>query len=346
MALRLPGRVRFVPLLGSVALLLTTVPLFFDIYRTAAFNTVSRDDYAPYLLALVGESGKFPGSPAGYRLFSVALAIPFYYLLPLYTFKTLDVVDIPYLRATQALSMVSYLSIVLTAILVGKIARRRYGATILSSVTVALLSIFLTDLVGRPGIDTVAVLMISLIVYYQDNAAAFTLLLFVSVCVNEKIPILFTAVMGSRFVFSIWRPRSDWGQRTPYWQLLPPILGVATYGLARAFVELPGHDEQTSLDAFGPSVLSTIAHTLSMKGLVLNLLPIAVLVLIVIVAVKGNEARATHGILPVADLAGFLVLLMLAAVANLGYTMGRVVLYSFPLYLPATARVLDKEFGP
>jgi hypothetical protein len=40
---------------GAVLLLfLITVPRFFDVYRTLAFNTVPHDDYASYLLFYAG----------------------------------------------------------------------------------------------------------------------------------------------------------------------------------------------------------------------------------------------------------------------------------------------------
>lgn len=82
---------RALPALIALAFVLSTVPAFFAIYRDAAFQTLPRDDYAPHLLALVGERGTPParqptllgGNPMGYRMLSVAAAIPFYELLPL-----------------------------------------------------------------------------------------------------------------------------------------------------------------------------------------------------------------------------------------------------------------------
>src|SRR5262249_38315168 len=141
-----------------IALFLSTVPIFFAIYRTAAFDTVSRDDYAPYLLFLVGEGGQAPASPFGYRILSVAAAIPFYHLMPVYTFKNLGHVDMTALRAAQALSMASYLSIVLTSFVVYKLARDRSGPSPVASLSVCLLAILLlTDLVGFTGRDGLAI---------------------------------------------------------------------------------------------------------------------------------------------------------------------------------------------
>jgi hypothetical protein len=48
-----------------------------------AFNTVPRDEYAPYLLWLLNmPGGGFPGSLYGYRILSTIAGAPFFYLLP------------------------------------------------------------------------------------------------------------------------------------------------------------------------------------------------------------------------------------------------------------------------
>ena len=54
---------------------------FFDSYRIAFFKAESYDDYARYLIWLLGEpGGALPKSPFVYRIGSVVFAAPFYYL--------------------------------------------------------------------------------------------------------------------------------------------------------------------------------------------------------------------------------------------------------------------------
>src|SRR5262249_13463985 len=196
-----------------IALFLSTVPIFFAIYRTAAFNTVSRDDYGPYLLFLVGEGSEVPASPFGYRILSVAAAIPFYHLMPVYTFKNLGPVDTTALRAAQALSMVSYLSIVLTSFVVYKLARDRSRASPVASLSVSLLAILLlTGFVGFTGVDELAILMIAALLYYQDNPVVFSLLILLSVIMNEKISIIFATLMVTRFILWRWKPSHTWSR--------------------------------------------------------------------------------------------------------------------------------------
>jgi hypothetical protein len=59
------------------ALTLALEPLFFIIDRITVFDTVPRDDYAPFLLWLAGPpGGAFQGSPYGYRLLTMVAAKP------------------------------------------------------------------------------------------------------------------------------------------------------------------------------------------------------------------------------------------------------------------------------
>jgi hypothetical protein len=114
-----------VPIL-ALLLVLMTIPRFFDVFRTMAFNTVPRDDYAPYLLHFIGEKPDFTVySPYGYRIFSFLMAFPFYKLLPVYRFTNLPALDESYLRATQALAMTSYLAILAACLTIFLTAKNR-----------------------------------------------------------------------------------------------------------------------------------------------------------------------------------------------------------------------------
>jgi len=84
---------RILPRLAIAGLAIAvTLPIFFEIYRGAAFATGPRDDYAPQMLALLGITGDPPlrltgtldQAPFGYRALSTAVAIPFYFFMPAY----------------------------------------------------------------------------------------------------------------------------------------------------------------------------------------------------------------------------------------------------------------------
>jgi hypothetical protein len=329
----------------AAALSLATLPIFFEIYRDEAFNTVRRDDYAPYLLFLAGKGGALPPSPRGYRILSVAVAVPFYYVLPLYVFTNASEIDVPHLKATQALSMASYLCILLTSFFVYATARHRYRASTLASFVVALLAVFLSDFVDKAGIGPIAVALVSILVYYQDDPRVFVPLVLLSPAVNEKVPIIFASTMVARFAFASCRALRRLSRGASRGQLLSAVASLALYFVAHAYLRLPGHEEQTSLQAFLPSAMATIRYTLSLKGFVLNLVPIIILAVIALLAVLQSHdgPPGSRGYPMVADVSAFLVLLMLGLVTSLAYTAGRVVMYSFPLYLSAASLFIDRE---
>ena len=55
--------------------LAATFPVFVETFRAMVFQTFPRDDYAPYLLRLVGRGGELPGTPHVLRFLSVAVAV-------------------------------------------------------------------------------------------------------------------------------------------------------------------------------------------------------------------------------------------------------------------------------
>jgi len=115
-----------------VVLGILTLPLFFDVYRGAAFNIMPHDDYVPYLLYLLGEEGGAePLNPAGYRLIAVAVAIPFYYILPRFSFSILEGVGDTYLQALEALSLVTYLAVVTASFVIYLLTRNRFRGPVI-----------------------------------------------------------------------------------------------------------------------------------------------------------------------------------------------------------------------
>jgi len=58
--------------------------------------------------------------------------------------------------------MVSYLSIVLTAFVVSRVATRRLAASASAGLIVALASVLLSSFVMRDGVDPLAILLVSL----------------------------------------------------------------------------------------------------------------------------------------------------------------------------------------
>ncbi len=209
---------------------LLSVPLFFSIYRDAAFNTAPRDDYGPYLQSIAGAGGKVPGAPMTYRLFSVLVAVPFSYVLPLYRFTNLPAVDPNYLKAPEAISVTSWLSLLAMAAVICVTCRDKAGATRKSAFLVALLALFFAQFTGVTTIDPIALLIISVLVYSLDRIKLFAPLMLISVGFNEKIAFLFVIVFDLRRLLARDRSALSFGS-TPRSRTPPPSRRTAGFGL-------------------------------------------------------------------------------------------------------------------
>jgi hypothetical protein len=330
----------------ALAFVLSTIPAFFAIYRDAAFQTSPRDDYAPSLLALVGERGAPPdrqptllgGAPFGYRVLSVAAAIPFYELLPYYSFSNLPVTDEHYLRATAALSMVSYLSILLTVLVVYGIARRRLKCSPGASLLTALMSFGLFQFMSTSGVDPLAVAVVALLVYFLDRPMIFGLLIIASAAMNEKVVIIFAVVFAVRVI--AWLVGHHAAFR--YWpQTLATGVAVLAYALMHQLLQLPGNEGKTDTRTWFAGAAATLGSSLSVKGVVQNGIPLVVIAVLLSVAyATWRLRRDVPGFSPL-DLAVAPVLLAIGLIIDVQFTLGRLVMHSFPLYLPLVAFVID-----
>ena len=111
-------------LLMAATLLAAALNGFFIAYRTAIFKVLSYDDYAPYLLYVLGEpGGEIPHSPWVYRIGSIILAAPFYNL-PLVSLNGGGAREIIasdtlfYLKATQAICFANLFYVSVSCLLI------------------------------------------------------------------------------------------------------------------------------------------------------------------------------------------------------------------------------------
>jgi hypothetical protein len=321
-----------------LVILLLTSPVFFDIDRIGAFNAVPHDDYADYVLYLAHQNPAPPESPYIYRIGSVAAAMPFYYTLPTYRFSNLGATSPGYVEATQAISVVSYLALLLTALVVIATVRERYGGSLATACLLGLASFFLAGYTSEVGIDPLACLLVSVLAYWIDTPVAFIPLVLVSAAFNEKLPIIFAALLLARLgVALLGKRRYEW-----YPQLAAACVAVAGYFVVRlAIFPVAGYENQTQPNTFVRGMLDTLAVSASAKGFVQNAIPV------LIVAVLGYLAlRAPRrGPFQAADLGAAVVMLAISLFADLGVTVGRVVMYTYPLYLPALTPLIDHAFG-
>jgi hypothetical protein len=320
-----------------LALSILLYPFLIGLLRQVMFETVQTDDYAPYLLYLLGHAeGSVPPTPEGYRVVSVLAAAPFT-ALPTLNFSLLPKTLSPaYLSATQAIALLSYVCLVATICLCGYTAACRFGCGALGTVIAGILAFVLGQYTAIYSLDMPAVLLVTLGVLALNASAWFAILMLASTFANEKVVIIFALTLGVRLLLM-----SD--TRREHALLLAPVVGaVLLYVVVASTVNLPMLEHQQGVGRFLQTIASNLKASLSLRGLLLNVLPILVLVGLVLIA--RPAMRADHK--PYTSPYDWLVvplMLCIALVASLSLNLGRIVMHAFPLFVGPAALVLESR---
>jgi len=317
-------------------------PIFFIIFRISVFKTVPTDDYAPYLLWLLQEpGGAFPLSPYCYRILSMFAAAAFYYILP-----PLDLSNIPntlspsWIRATAALSALSFVSMLGAMMAVAALAVRKCGLTPRDGMLAALLLLVLIFYTQITAIDPLAVFVISLALLLLDRKWAFAALVLISAGINEKIALVLAIWLTIRWVLA----PSDRARLT-----LPWICSVAAVGLYFGIVlslRFPGHEYQLQPSGFKETITANLQAYLSVRGVLLNALPAIALGTI---GGLGHLARGAGRTAPTFRAVDLLVIPCMIGVALIftqQFQAGRLVMHAAPLFiLPFVAALSQHATG-
>ena len=301
-------------------------PLFLDIYRNMFSDLVLRDDYAPYLLSILGEEGgKIPISPFVYRPLSVIFAIPFYYLIPVYKFSHLNAsFEIEYLKASQSLALVSYLSIILTSYFVYKISlqsKLNKGTALAAS----LLTLILFNYVHAFGIDPIAILFITVFFYYSQNLLISSFLLLFSIFLNEKIIILVLLTFFLRSISDILAKKIDYRN---VFLSATAFCCFLVYLLVKKFMVVPGNSHQLDVSTYIPSFFHQIEIIFSLRGLLTIVLPTVIIIFMFLIArAHSRQIYISDPLIPIA-------LFLVATASRVEFNTGRIVFYSFTIPLP------------
>ena len=294
-------------------------PLFFVIYRLSVFNTVPRDDYAPFLLWLLGKGGGLPDSPYSYRVLSMVLAAPFYYGLPAIPLSNTPAELSPeWLRATAALSMLAFLAWMASAVLAGAAARRA-GLGRLEGAAAGIIVFACGSYTQVTAIDPVALAFIAGGVVVLDRPGAFAALLAASVLVNEKVALVLAAWLMIRCATS-------GADRAALWrQAGAAVLAVLAYVAVVKGMHLPGNPYQTDPWHVPQTVRDNLAAYASARGLLLNVLP---------ALVAAALALAGRPVWPFARRDALLIpaLLGVALVLTQFFQAGRIVMHAAPVF--------------
>ena len=268
-----------------------------------------------------------PGPPVAQRLLSIVAAVPLYHVLPVYRFTNLPDVDPSYLRAVEALAMLSYLAILATSILAYAIVRRRLEGSAAAGVIAALATFCLLQLSGHLGVDPVGILLVALAVFFLERPAVFAGLVLLSIGVNEKVSLVFAILTVTRW--GVIRRRSA----------APPavasVVAVLGYLTLRWF---SGSLGEVGLAQGGLDGL------LSFKRAVLDGIPVVTLLLLYGLALRENRIRS-GGYAPTfaaSDISALAGVVLVALAVGIRLNIGRIAMFCLPLYLPLAAIALER----
>ena len=323
-------------LLLLALLVLCSYWIFIDIYRINAFNIVPRDDYAPYLLFILGEDGgRVLGAPFAYRIFSVIVAVPFYYVLPFFEYSGLENVNVTYLRAVEALAMVSYVSMLLSSVLIYLITCKKFSASSPTGIIASLAALLLFQFSGYIGVDPIGILMVCFLIYYSGNPVVFGILIIVSVGFNEKISLIFSMLMVSR-VLLVKDKRF-----IPY--AILSVLAFAIYLSVRTLLNIPGNESQMQFASFLAVAIANISELTSLKRFVLSMVPFITLVILYALAAKEWKLYPNRNskYFSIVDISALLGLFMISMGVGI-QVFGRMAMFCFPFYLPLAAVYIER----
>jgi hypothetical protein len=321
---------RRVAAFGLLALApLAFYPLFFVVFRLSVFSTVPTDDYAPYLLWVLQEpGGGFPLSPYCYRFLSMVAAAPLYYVLP-----KLDLSNLPeslsptWIRATAALSALAYVSMVGTMLTTAVLAVRKCGLSLKDGLLAGMLVLLLLFYTQITAIDPLAVFAICLGLLLLDRTWAFAGFTLISAGVNEKIALTLAVWLTVRWVLA----PADRARFTLPW--ISALAGVGAHLAIVLLLRFPGHEYQLRPSGFLGTLADNLQASISMRGILLNILPALVLATIGGIGHLARSVNQAHAMFHPIDLLAIPSLMGVALIFTQQFQTGRLLMHAAPLFV-------------
>jgi hypothetical protein len=314
--------------LAGLAVLLS--PVFFVIYRLAVFNTMPRDDYARFLLWVVGHAeGALPISPYCYRILSMLMAAPLYYVLP-----SLHLTNMPgdlspaYLQATAALSALAFLAWIAGTMLIYAVAIAEGGLSRGDAMLAGVL-MFVLCLYGQiSAVDPLTIALIIAGIASVRRRWVFAAFVLASIVANEKVALVLAIWLGFRCLF-VAADRRIFGV-----QCVVALAAFAAYVALVRFLPMEGNSYQTDPSSYMQTLTENLGAYATGRGLLLNVLPAMVLAAIGVLAYAPKRRPAAAGRLfhPV-DLLVIPALLVVALVLTHLFQAGRIVMHAAPLFV-------------
>ena len=315
-------------------LLLISSPTFFEIYRSNVFEVLPRDRYESMVLFFAGDGGGVLESPFGYRVLYPILGVVPYWLSPLISFSELNsTLSLNELRATQALALVSYLSMIVVAAFAYRICRERGELGQMGSIVVGLTSFFLLKLTAFYGVDPMTIAFICAGLFWVGNPLAFSAVLLIGFAANEKIALVFVIFFTSHALL------------TRQWSYLSraglAAIALLAYFAVRGIVALPGMEHQTDLAQYPPNFISSFDYLLNLKGLYMNGFGPALLISVWVAAARWTPCDRQSPFESAAAIVLILALFGIGMALGMEWTIGRLALHALPFFFVPLGRIVS-----
>jgi hypothetical protein len=324
-------------LMVIVIMTVVTYPIFLVLYRMMIFQTVPRDDYAPYLLWIAGApTGALPGSPYIYRYFSMLLAWPFYHLLPVFHLTNIpQTVDATYERATAALAMLSDIAAIAAAVLTFDIARRGGKPTLVSTLSAVFIygGCWFTQIEGIDSVTILGIVIVVLLLRVQDR---YFLALIPLTFVNEKITII-------AFLFlAIRSATSAIDRQLLHRKLAVAVVALAAYVGALGCIHAGGNAYQVTPSGYLANFITNIEVNLSFRGVLLSWAPSALLLVLALIGTHNDPSS----LFSKRDALLIPALIAVALTLTRDFQVGRIVMMAIPVFAIPAAERLARSLDP
>ncbi len=327
------------PALWIAACAVLLLPFFYAMLREMLFNTVPRDDYAGFLLWLIGDpSGFFPESPYCYRILAVSLAWPLYHLVPDLALTNLPAGLAPAtVRATTALALLAYLSCIAGSAAIYRLARIEGGLNRQGALLAAALAWLLQWQAQVLGIDPLTIASVAICLCLIRHRGIFLLAILVSVGVNEKIGIVLVIWLGIRMI------ATPAARRTLAPAFLSACAAIALYAALLKGLHYPGNEYQLTPGGYLGTIAMNLEAYATPRGLLLNVLPVATLAALCWDR-KGWGFKPTD-LFARADLLVIPAMMLVALVLTQYFQAGRIVMHAMPILIVPAAASLQKRLA-
>ncbi|GLV23738.1 hypothetical protein TomTYG45_01810 [Sphingobium sp. TomTYG45] len=327
----LRGGTYLAPIFMATMLVALVLPMFFEVYRTVYYGTMSYDDYSRYLLWVLGEpGGKIPPSPHVYRIGSVILAAPFYQL-PVILFSGQGIHHAPvvmqpeYVRALQAMCAANAAYAAISACLVGLYLAFWRNVSVGWAFCATLIFLLLTRYLGMGSADGIATLplVIAAIAMIERRIAIFAAAVILGTIVNEKVALIAFFGASLRMLFVVEH------RKVYFVMACVAAVALAAYAATVLTLAMPGLDNQRDPGTYVSGMIGSIRHLFGLKGAYQNLWPPIVVIILWWTAIRPSRDPMVY----LCDIGGVIALFLFALALDVQYNVGRIVMFSMPLFL-------------